>query len=194
MPDKSEPITDWLKRLPDGDSLAQQKIWQEFAEDIRNQARKYLLDVSTARVDDEDVMAKVFKSLFMRLTDHRLVVPENRRQLWGLLRSMTRKKSAEVARYEAVGRRPPAGSSEMLDKVPSDSPDPRAALEQLQTLKDVLASLPSDTHRQIILLRTARHSDDEIAEILQLGKRTVQRRRKEIRNLFADSPIFEPYR
>ena len=194
-----EPITEWLNQLPDGDSLAQRKIWERCANRIAREAKKHLAGVSRRDSDEEDVAIKVLNSLFQRLADGRQKPLESRTELWNLLLRMTRNKSAEEARRKLAQKRGAgrvrgesalgAGADETgnrgIDRVSGKTPDPQRAFDEAQQLTQMLNSLKDSQARRIALLRMANHSDQEIADILGCGKRTVQRRLEEIRTKFS---------
>ena len=182
-----DPISEWLAQLPEGDSLAQHKIYERFARKIESIADRMLTGVPLGDSDSEDVAVKVLKSLFERIQDGRLEPPVNRQQLWNLLMGITRNKSAQVVRHKRTAKRGKGkikgnsgfggGTDDLgIQRIPDQSPNPAAAFREAEDLAERLESLNDDQLRQIALLRMAGYSNEEIAESLNCGKRTIERR------------------
>gem|GEM_PF-5163229 len=63
---QSGSITHWIQRLDQDDSLAAQRVWDYFSQRLLQLASELLADTSRRVVDEEDVVASVFETLFRR--------------------------------------------------------------------------------------------------------------------------------
>lgn len=198
MQDDQDPVTLWLQRLLEGDSLAQREIWQKYSERVARQARRCMKGVSSRDSDEDDIAVRVLNSLFQRLADGRQSAIESRTELWNLLLGITRNKTADEARRKRAKKRGGGNvrGESAFDVHGEDSPgcgiagvagrvqDPRVAYEEAQGLVEMLESLRDSQLQQIALLKMASHTDQEIADMLKLGRRTIQRRLQELRRRF----------
>ena len=188
-----DPVSEWLAKLRDGDSEAQHHIYEKYARRIERVATRILDTLPLKEVASEDVAIKVLKSLFLRIEDGRLEAPQNRQHLWGLLRSMAKNKSHEVRRHELADKR----SYKRVELVPQNDAEDRAqngiervadkaakALDETEKFADCLETL-NDELRQVALYRMAGYSNDEIAQFMNCGKRTVERRIHKLRSKLA---------
>ena len=58
-----DSITEWLGRLNHGEAEAAQKLWERYAENLVDLARRRLSDVPRRAVDEEDIAQSVFASV-----------------------------------------------------------------------------------------------------------------------------------
>ena len=193
-PDEDEePISDWLRQLPNGDSLAQNHIYRTYARKLRKYAREKLGNVPLVDSDEEDVVTQVMASLFARLRDPNAKQPGDRKELWKLLLTMTRRRSIVATRYKLAQRRsnstkPKAGpggnplaAADALDQSAHPQPDPQQAFIAAEKFLALLAALDDQKSRQIALMKLANYSNQEIANKLQCSERTVERRISQMR-------------
>ena len=60
-------------------------------------------------------------------------------------------------------------------------PTPEFALEMTETVRQLLEQLPDETLRELVKLKLANHSIQEIAKARNVSVRTIQRKFNEIR-------------
>ena len=184
MDSSNDPISKWIQRLPDGDSYAQQQIWRAVATKIERLARKRLNGISLADSNEEDIAAKVLKSLFERVQDGRIHPPSDRQELWNLLKGMTRNKSIQEYRKKNTMKRGGDRKQHPLEETAGDMSSPQVRLEEAEALTDRLESLEDESLSQIALLKMAGCTNNETAEALKCSLRTVERKLQTIRELW----------
>ena len=188
MTQNDDPITAWLAAAADGDAEAQGKIWDKFESEIREVAGDCLGAISRSDSDEEDIIVRVMKSLFMRLEDGRLRRPAHRGELHNLLFSMTKKKSAEVVRAKTAKKRqlPRVGDTSQLDELDqhsSNESSPFDLIAEAEAITKLVAALPTDVLKQTAMLRITGATHAEIAQELGCTERTIELRMKRIREI-----------
>ena len=174
--DGDEPISEWVRKLAEGDSQAQKNIWKSYVRRLNNYTRDRIKDRRES--DEEDVVASVMASLFQRMGDGRLAPPENREKFWRLLRSMAKNKSAAVARRTTAQKRgggEVGGESKFgnqrgggIDMVPGNrSNDPHKLMESSEQFLSIISSLGSPDLQKVAILRMSNYSNLDIAEKLK---------------------------
>ena len=173
-----DPISEWVRRLADGDSKAQRSIWQAYERRLKNCAKQHIKGSIGTTADEDDVAGMVMASLFRRMDDGRINPPEDRQQFWALLRKMTKTKSADLLRRENAIKRGAgvvAGGSQ-VGSVPGSDFEPDLLMEQAERFVSMINSLGSANLKQVALLRMKNYTTDEIANKMSCSPRTVERR------------------
>jgi DNA-directed RNA polymerase specialized sigma24 family protein len=190
--------TVWLERLVAGDSLAAQRIWQHYYERLIRLARQKLLGVKRRMADEEDVVVVAFNSFFRGVQQGRFPRLEDRDDLWQLLVMLTTRKAIDQMQFENREKRGGGrvfGESSYLagdfigdgaKKVVGSEPTPEFALEMAEQIESLLDSLGDDTLRRIALAKLEGFTNQEIAEQMDVGTRTVERKLRLIRTVWKD--------
>jgi RNA polymerase sigma-70 factor (ECF subfamily) len=187
-----DSFPEFLARLRAGDSAAASELFQRFASQLINLARRQFAAELRHKVDPEDVVQSAYKSFFARYGDGKLeAVSWN--SLWGLLTLITLRKCAERVAYHRAERRDAArelstpsggGPSEeagpWLEALSREPTPPEAALLN-EAVEQLLAGLDED-ERQIVELSLQGHTTQEISDRLGQPERTVRRMRERVRN------------
>jgi RNA polymerase sigma factor (sigma-70 family) len=143
-----------LDQLRQQDDAAASKVYQRFAQRLIALARTRLDDRLLQRVDAEDVVQSVFKSVFLRLADGQFVLGDWE-GLWALLTAVAVHKCRKwVDYYQAQGRDlnrevavGPDSSWQVIDREPS----PSEALTLKETLEQVLKGLKPSEQEMVTL-------------------------------------------
>lgn len=188
----------WIHELKNGDQEAARKLWQRYVARVNALARKRL-GVQTRHVDNEDVAQSVFRSLYLGVAHGEFPWLVDRDNLWPLLATITRRKTANLIRGENRLKRGGGrvrGESELdheggagpagLDQFPDADPPPDFALEMIEECQRLLIELPDDTYRFIVGHRLEGHTNYEIAELLGITKRSVERKLQLVREFLSD--------
>jgi RNA polymerase sigma-70 factor (ECF subfamily) len=184
-----DSFPEFLARLRAGDSAAASELFQRFAHQLINLARRQFGAGLRHKVDPEDVVQSAYKSFFARFGEGKLeAVSWN--SLWGLLTLITLRKCAERVAYHRAQRRDaarevstPPGPEEAgpwLEALSREPTPPEAALLN-EAVEQLLAGLDED-ERQIVELSLQGHTTQEISERLGQPERTVRRMRERVRN------------
>ncbi len=156
---------------------------------------------STRRIyDEEDAAASAFRSLCRGIEAQRFPDVGDRGNLWALLVVITSRKIANQFRYEHQQRRnanqtlnesvlqPRDGFSvSMLQSLPSHEPTPAFAAEVADMSEFLMAQLPESDLKKLVLLKLEGHSNEDVAELMKITRRTVQRKLERIRRIWLET-------
>ena len=189
-----DPISLWMQQLQTGNQQAAQKIWEHYVQKLQTFARKRLPSQMRRVYDEEDVALSAFHSLCEGMVGGRFPDLADRENLWRLLLTITSRKIAIRQRYNHQDKRDitrvmtesgfSAGSSESspgLDGLPIAEPTPEFAVEVAETCHLLLQSLSEDSLREIAQLKMEGYTNGEIADKLQVTRRTIERKVERIR-------------
>lgn len=192
-------VTKLIHRVRTGDEAAAQQLWDRYSAQIVELARQSLKNSSRRVQDEEDVAVIAFKSLLAGMTAGRFPDLDHREQLWRLLMVITTRKAAAVIEKDHRQKRgggqvrgdsavmPGDTGSSLLggfDRLTSESPAPDIAAVMADQMQQLLATLPDETAQKIAALKMDGFTHDEIASKLKVNIRTVERRLKQIRELW----------
>jgi DNA-directed RNA polymerase specialized sigma24 family protein len=188
LPDEGS-VTLWLGDLQrEGGADAAQQLWDRYFERLVHLARARLRAAQRRMADEEDVALSAFDSFCRGATEGRFPRLGGREDLWRLLVSITARKAGSVARRE---RRQKRGGGRVVDEavlaggaddadgiaaVAGHDPSPDFAAEVADELRRLLVLLDDDLLRRLALLRMEGYSNEQIAERLGCGLRTIERK------------------
>jgi RNA polymerase sigma factor (sigma-70 family) len=196
---EASDVTGIIRKVCEGSEDAAQELWNRYSEQIVEVARRSLKDSSRRVQDEEDVAVIAFKSLLAGMTAGRFPELDHRDQLWRLLVVITTRKAAaaiekdlrqkrgggDVRGDSAVMNRGKGGSGlRGFDRLESENPSPDIAAVMADQTRKLLASLPDETAQRIAALKIEGFTHQEIADELHVNTRTVERRLKQIRELW----------
>jgi RNA polymerase sigma factor (sigma-70 family) len=194
-------VTVWFSQLragePAGQSDALEKLWEEYAERLFKLARARLEAAPRQLADEHDIVNSVFFSLCRGAQEGRFQQLRNRDELWWLLLAITKRKVVDHTRRELALKRG-GGAVDCESDLARDGSE-RIVLEQLvastptadllsaldEEHRRLLALLPDDRLREIALARVEGYTVQEIAERLEISKRSVERKLDLIRQAWA---------
>jgi RNA polymerase sigma factor (sigma-70 family) len=189
-------VTRWLGDLKGGAGAhaAVQPLWERYFEQLVRLARARLRAAPRGPADEEDVALSAFDSFCRGAAAGRFPRLDDRGDLWRLLVTITVRKATDYVRGESRQRRgggrvvgeaaldaaaPEAGR--WLDQVIGREPTPEFAAQVADECRRLLEGLPDDELRTIALLRMEGYSNEQIAERLGCGLRSVERKLDRIR-------------
>jgi RNA polymerase sigma-70 factor (ECF subfamily) len=179
---------DLLARWRAGDQQAAAELVGRYADRLLALARSQLPSKLARRVDAEDVVQSVYRSLF---TGAREGLPDVQRggDLWGLLVTITLRKIYDQVERNAAGKRAVSrdvsfGTEDSLLRLQPDVlaqyPSPLAAVALADELEKIMRSL-DPLERRMFELRLQGFKLEEIAAEVDCSERTVIRALKEIK-------------
>ena len=185
MPEDS--VTHWLGRLKAGDPAAPGPLWARYFPRLVALARSRLAGFPRRAADEEDVALSAFDSFCRDAAAGRLPRLDDRDDLWRVLLLITGQKAIDVVRREKAAKRAPAaGAGEVdIDALASDEPTPVFAALVADEFRRLLDKLPDDDLKALAVWKMEGHSNEEIAARWGCVPRTVERRLKVIRSLWA---------
>lgn len=183
--------TDWdalVRGLKAGEAGAVRTFWNEYGPMLHEVADRRLAAVLRRRVGAEDVVQSVCRTFLRRVQGGELVL-EDAERLWHLLCAIAVAKTREQARYHGrdkrnvhaqIGLEPAEVGEELVAAMPS--PESAAIAAQIE---EAIQGLDEE-ERQIVLLKIADLTNEEIAEKLGCSERTVRRLIQKVREELAD--------
>ena len=152
-----------------------------------DRARRKLGGTSRKIADEEDVAIIAFENFCRGAKEGRFPKLHDRDDLWQLLLMLTDRKAIDQMRKPSQA----AGESSGVDlgKLASCEPAPQLAIEMSDNLTMLMQSLKDEQLEQVVLLKLASHSNEEIAAQLDCSVRTVERKLNMIRKRW--SSVYE---
>lgn len=200
--DNQGSVTLFCQRLETGSrgewELAAQAIHSRFLDRLRHLAHQNLCPSLRKRVDAEDIAQSVFKSLFLRLRDGRLVV-ENREDLGALLVSMTLRKVRRAVTYHIQQKRrftreqpfpddPDEWDAELFQKAfQATDPSGDLAVQMADDLQNRIQQLGDQRLAEVAVWKLEGNTTEEIAEKCGCSPRTIERKLLLIRKKWLQS-------
>ena len=194
-------ITLWMNKLEEQPEESTRVIWEQYYSKLVSHARKKLKALPRRHVDEEDVAVDAMNSLFCGIKEGRFPDLNDRNDLWKLLLTITARKAGKqirsnmaqkrgggMTRGESVFFKPGdemgpglAGNAIALD------PTPEFAADVVQECESLLGNLDDEVLREIAMMKLEGYTNDEISEKLQCATRSVERKLKRIRAIWAPS-------
>jgi DNA-directed RNA polymerase specialized sigma24 family protein len=192
-------VSYWLEGLKRGDSQAAAALWERYCDRLVRLARRKLRHSSRRVADEEDIALSAFNSLCLGARDGRFPALTDRGSLWGLLVFITAQKAADWIAHERRQKRgggkvrghsvlaggKASSLAEGFDGFFANSPGPETLNIWAAEYDRLLSRLGDNTLRQIAELRVQDNTVDEIAEKLDLARRTVERKLNLIRKILS---------
>lgn len=169
-------------RLAAGDSASPQAVVDRYLGRLLGLVRPRISRQLGRRIDAEDVAQSAFRSFFRRASLGELELGRGA-PLWRLLSAIALHKLLKQAEHHSAAKRSleretPAGTRTdedwLAEAVAGREPDPAAAAAVADELGVLLAGLTS-VARQIVEMRLADYSHEEIAAAVKRSDRTVRR-------------------
>lgn len=200
----SESINEFEELLANvraADDAATAMLWQTYFERlVRVAARR--LPTNLRRVgDEEDIALSAFHSFVAGVQGDKFPDLAGQDNLWGLLMTLTtRKVHAHMRRQTRQKRGGGDVRGESVFATPSgdvmgagigdlahEQNTPDVQMELSEACDELLSQLPDEQLRQIAIMRMDGYLVDEIASMLELSKRAVERRLQLIRKVWSES-------
>jgi RNA polymerase sigma factor (sigma-70 family) len=188
-------VTYWIDRLRAGDPVAAQRLWERYFEDLVRLTRQRLRGQARQVADEEDVVLSAFDTFCRRAAEGRFPRLEDRDSLWRLLLVITTHKAAHLVRDQRRQKRggeprpdaPAAADREpALSEVLDREPTPEFAAQAAEECRRLLDRLGDDELRSVALWKMEGYTTEEIADQLGYVPRTVERKLRLIRTLWAE--------
>jgi DNA-directed RNA polymerase specialized sigma24 family protein len=194
-----QSVSRWIAQLGDHQEDAAQRLWDRYAKQLIELARKQLKDYPKRMGDEEDVAASVFHCLCRGAAAGQFSDLRNRDELWWLLLAITRQKVIDHVRRELAQKRGSGrvqlesvlnrgaddGHRFALDLLVGDEPTPEFVAMLEEQHQRLLGLLRDGQLRQIAISRIEGYSVPEIADDFQVTTRTIERKLQLIRNLWS---------
>jgi DNA-directed RNA polymerase specialized sigma24 family protein len=188
-----ESVSRWIHDLKQGDVQAAQRLWDRYFHQLTSLARARMGGMPRKAEDEEDVALSVFDSLFRGAARGRFPKLSDRHNLWALLLVLTARKVCDHVAHERRQKRgggravafSEVDESGALDAVLGRGPSPEVAAILEEESERLLGRLDDDL-RQIALGKMEGYSNRELADRLNCGLRTVERRLELVRRIWTE--------
>lgn len=207
QPTPTHSITLLIEDLKAGDSVAAQRLWEVYFQQMVGLARQKLGHFRRG-ADEEDIALSAFKSFCLGIRRGRFTQALDRTNLWSLLIAITMHKSVDHIRRENRQKRGGSGRTDEerddhpiagaevdltpLSAIISKEPDPQFVGEMIDQFEALLFRLDASgdsSLKPIALLKMEGDSAKEIAQKLNCARRTVERKLELIRSLWEQEPV-----
>src|SRR5262249_2540681 len=194
-----ESVSQWLRRLQDGDLAAAQQLWERYFQRLVGLARKKLEGLPRRSADEEDVALSAFDSFCRGAGPGRFSQLHDRANRWPLLVTITARQAYPLVLREGRQKRggnaildeaalaslAGAGSCEVgLEQLLDREPTPEFAAQLAEEYERLLATLPDAELRSVAQWKLEGYTNEEIAGKLDCALRSVERKLKVIRTLW----------
>jgi RNA polymerase sigma-70 factor (ECF subfamily) len=196
MPDPSES-RELVARWRDGDQGAAKELFDRYADRLMALARRRIGARLASRVDPEDVVQSVFRTVFGRLKQGQFRIEDQDDLCKLLVRVTVHKTLRQVEFHTAAKRNPkleePQGelSQERVMELLDSDPSPDHVVAFVDQLEHFLNQL-SPQERQVVELRLQGHSNEEVAAKLGVIDRRVRRIVERVRGLAGQEGLLFP--
>jgi DNA-directed RNA polymerase specialized sigma24 family protein len=187
-----DSVAHCLNLLKAGDRTAAQPLWDAYFRRLVALARSRLQTAPRRARDEEDVALSVFDSFCRRAERGQFPQLTDRDDLWQVLFVLTMHKSIDAVRHE--GRKVRGGGrvlslTDLMDlgveQALDSEPTPALAAQMADECGRLLDLLNDDTLRAVALAKMEGETNAEIAARLGCIEKTVERKLRRIRNLWA---------
>ncbi|HEY4308720.1 MAG TPA: ECF-type sigma factor [Pirellulales bacterium] len=196
-------VSEWLCSLKAGEVAHVANLWDRYREQLVEIASRRLAGKPKAVADEDDVAQAVFFSLCRGALAGRFDNVNDRDELWWLLLAITKQKSVDLIRRNVTAKRGgnrvyaesaladsnAAAGQFSFDQLVSDCPTPETLAILEEQSRRLLGLLPNAELAKIAALRVEGYSVIEIANILSVSKRAIERKLHLIRNAWSQELI-----
>jgi RNA polymerase sigma factor (sigma-70 family) len=194
---EEESVTTWIAHLKVGHTDASREIWQRYVEQLVRFARRKLGSTPRRGADEEDVVVSAFEEFLAGVEEGRFLRLDDRDDLWQVLLMLTERRAIALRRREMAMKR---GGGEVrgesvyadlerhgshragLHQEPDPEPSPAFAAEMTEQLRFLLDQLGDPLQQRIALGKLEGKTNQELADQLGIGLRSVQRKLSMIRD------------
>jgi DNA-directed RNA polymerase specialized sigma24 family protein len=196
-------VSEWLCSLKAGEVAHAANLWDRYREQLVEIASRRLAGKPKAVADEDDIAQSVFFSLCRGALAGRFDNVKDRDELWWLLLAITKQKSVDLIRRNVTAKRGGnrvysesalvdsnvAAGQFSFDRLVSDSPTPETLAILEEQSRRLLGLLPNAELAKIAALRVEGYSVIEIANLLSVSKRAIERKLHLIRNAWSQELI-----
>ncbi len=184
-------VSHWLGPLRKGDAAAAQQLWELYFHRLVELARNRLR-CAPRREAAEDVALSAFDSFCRNAAQGRFPQLADRDGLWRLLVVITARKAAHHTRDARRHKRgamttmlPGGGGEQILEEIVGREPTPEFAAQAAEECQRLLRLLGDSELESMALLRLEGHTVEQIAQQSGYVSRTIKRKLRLIRTLWA---------
>ena len=191
----SGTVTQWIDHLKQGNSGGAEHLWQTYFQKVCAFARNRLPEYKKREFDEEDVAISAIDTLYRGIRGGRYPRLNDRSNLWSLLVVITARKVSHRLRDRNVQKRGGKFAKvsnsdhpdfDVVKSIIGKEPTPDFACEVAEQAERLLQMIPQDTTRHVAEMKMAGFTNDDIANDLDCGLRTVERKLALIRRIWSE--------
>ncbi|MEM7315067.1 MAG: ECF-type sigma factor, partial [Planctomycetota bacterium] len=183
-------VTRWVQTLRKGDSEIALQLWNYLQQRLTGLAKRHTDSHSSVAYDEEDVALSAFGALCDGIQAGRYDQLSDRDELWRLVSVIVVNKARNRFAHENRQRR--GGNYQRVDDpdsyfqtLVSDDLTPEKDVVMREECGRLIELLEMRELKLVALLKIESHTNDEIAELLNCSRRSVQRRLVLIRDILS---------
>jgi len=197
-----ESVTRWVTGVKAGNSDDIHLLWNRYSSRLVRLASSKLPGHCRRTFDEEDVALSAFQSFCDRASQGQFPQLSDRDDLWRLLATLTVRKAAVMMRHQM--RRKRGGGrvlgesafglqdgthapSEGLAEIVSREPTPDEAARFSDAFEHLIHKLHDPTLKIVALRKLKGETAEEIATVLGISKRTIDRKLRLVRALWEEA-------
>ena len=191
----NESVTQWIELVKEGDADSAEQLWQRYFQKVCAFARKKLPNYTKREFDEEDVALSAIDTLYRGIQRGQYPRLNDRNNLWSLLVVITARKVSHKLRDRSVKKRGgefaiissmDQSNFDVVKTIIGNEPTPDFAIEVSEEADRLLSMLPQDSTLKVAQLKMAGYTNQEIANELECGLRTVERKLMLIRRIWTE--------
>jgi DNA-directed RNA polymerase specialized sigma24 family protein len=193
-----ESVTLWIKGLREGSPRSAQELWERYFQRLVEVADRRLPRSVKRDFDEEDVALSAFHSLCRGVAKGRFPQLQDRHNLWSLLVVITARKvmhrlrdataakrgGGRVVGESALDGREATSGGPGINQIIGHEPTADFAVQVCEESERLLELLPDEGMRRLAVLKMEGYTNEEAAERLGCGVRTIERRLSLIRRVW----------
>lgn len=175
---EKDPITEWIRRVQNGDERAIEKLWERYYRDLVHQAERRIRGrLNGGIADGEDLAQSAFKSFILAAREGRYPRIADRHDLWRLLLCITNRKSVDLLRHEGRRKRQEVAGDPWywISRVVARTPSPEFMATMAEETARLLGILGDPRLQAIALAKLDGRTNEEIAREENCSLRSIER-------------------
>ncbi|MCP4508123.1 MAG: hypothetical protein GY903_34490 [Fuerstiella sp.] len=192
--DDEGSVTRAIRRMQKGDKEGANLLWERFYVRLKYLIKERLRHQIRPIADEEDVALDSLAEMFRGLLDGKYPSLDSREAFWRLLvtvgsrnvideinRENRQKRGAGRVYHETAFESPSEDSSALFEQIASSTEAPDVQVMIAERCTALLESLTDKSLQAIAVMKTSGSTNQEIADSLEIGLRSVERKLAEIR-------------
>ncbi len=197
---RNNSVTQAISELRAGDHATIRFLWDRYFERVVKLARQELHNYPRRVADEEDIAAGVMQCLCNGVDRGKFPDLQKEGNLWSLLVVLTRNKVSDLLRRHFSQKRgagkvrgdsvfassDPPNAASGFDQFLSEDPPPDSLAEMNEELRRFMAMLKEKQLKKIVEWKLEYYTNKEIADRLGIAISTVERKLKQIREIWLE--------
>ena len=197
--DDEGSVTRIIRRMQKGDGDGAELLWERFYVRLKYLMKDRLRDRLHLVADEEDMALESLAEMFRGLLEGKYPSLDSRESFWRLLvtvstrnvldeinRANRQKRGSGRVYHESAFESSSEHSTALFEQIASSTKAPDVQLMITERCTTMLESLTDKSLQAIAIMKTSGATNQEIADSLQIGLRSVERKLAEIRTCWTN--------